>query len=541
VRTLVELLDHLDDDRGTTQLTFPETGERLAHREIPSRAWGVAASLARLGVTEGVTVGLLIGSVPEFLPAAFGVWASGGAIAVVPVPPMPVAADVVAAGLVPLLNGLHHLVVAEAHLDTARALQALRPDLTVLAVSDCAPTTARPALPAVPPESPAIVQFTSGSTARPKGVVLSHRAVLACFAATATASTVGPADVVVSWVPLFHDFGLITLLFGVWQGYEHHLVSAWRFIRHPRRVVEYVSTVGATVFGGPDFAYDRIAAAYGDGLLEGLDLRSWRLALNGGEPVKPATVTKLAQALGPAGFPGTAMLPVYGMAEATMSVACPRPGLAPKVLWLDRESLAQHRRAAIVPPGADHGTALVSVGQAVPNMDLRICDENGRAVAESDVGEILLRGPSLADRYFGDPETTAPLLRDGWLHTGDLGVRLDGALYIAGRAKDMIIVAGRNFFAEDVEDVVRGGMRESRGRCVAVADPDRERVVVVVESDDPANAQDLSSRLRSLVSSRLDLGAIDVHVVPRNTLPRTTSGKWQRGLTARYLRELSSL
>ncbi|GAA0362423.1 fatty acyl-AMP ligase [Actinoallomurus spadix] len=540
MRTLAELIDHLDDDRGGTQLVFPETGERLLHREIPERAWGVADSLGRLGVADGVLVGLLIGSVPEFLPAAFGVWAAGGAVTVIPVPPVPAAPSAVAAGLAPMLDGVRHLLVAEAYEEIARELHALRPDLAVLAVRDCAPAAVRPASSVVRPTSPAIVQFTSGSTARPKGVVLSHRAVLACFAATAVASTVNPDDIVVSWVPLFHDFGLITLLFGIWQGYEHHLFSAWRFIRRPREVIEHVSACRATVFGGPNFAYDRIAAAYSDNsLLGGLDLSSWRLALNGGEPVKPGTVNDIARALGPAGLAATAMLPVYGMAEAVMSVACPQPGTPPKVAWLDRESLAQHRRAVVVPEGTDHGTGLVCVGHAVPDMELRLRDEHGRDVLDGEVGEIVLRGPSLADGYFDTPGSPAgPLLRGGWLHTGDLGVRLDGELYIAGRAKDMVIVAGRNFFAEDVEDVVRAGMPGGHGRCVAVADHDRERVVVVAETDDLATAADLSVRLRALVSSRLDLGAVDVHVVPRNTLPRTTSGKWQRALTARYLREL---
>ncbi|MBP2471942.1 acyl-CoA synthetase (AMP-forming)/AMP-acid ligase II [Crossiella equi] len=537
--TLAELLDHLADDRGDTEVVFPETGRRLRHRELPPLAWGLAGTLARHGVGQGTVVGLLIGSVPEFLPAAFGVWAAGGAITVLPVPPVPTDPASVAAHLATALGPVRHLLVADAGVAIAEHLHRLRPDLVVLPAHDLAPGQAPRSL-APAPGSPAVVQFTSGSTARPKGVVLSHRAVLACFASTAVASSVGPADRVVSWVPLFHDFGLITLLFGVWTGYEHHVFTAWRFIRRPRQVVEHLSASRATVFGGPNFAYDRIAAAYADGVPAGLDLSAWRLALNGGEPVKPATVTDFTTALRPAGLSGTTMFPVYGMAEATMSVACPPPGQAAHALWLDRETLAAQRLARPVPDGVAHGTGLVSVGAPVPGVELRLLGEHGGQVADGAVGEIVLRGPSLAEGYLDDPAATAAVFRDGWLHTGDLGVHVAGQLFVAGRRKDMVIVAGRNFFAEDVEDVVRTALPGGRGRCVALADTERERIVVVTETDDPATAPELSLAVRTLVSATLDLGAVDVHVVPRNTLPRTTSGKWQRGLTARYLRQLTT-
>ncbi|QFZ18609.1 AMP-binding protein [Saccharothrix syringae] len=537
VTTLAELLDHLDDERGDAVVAFPETGQRLSHREVPALAWGVADALLRAGVGEGSVVGVLAGTEPDFLPAVFGVWVAGAAVTVVPVPPMPTRPEQVADGLAALVARLDHLVVAEGLLAVAAELAGRRPGLRVVRVRDCAPKP-RPAC-AARPGSTAVVQFTSGSTARPKGVVLTHAAVLACFASTAVASGVRADDVFVSWVPLFHDLGLITVLFGLWSGYELHLFSPWHFVRRPRRVVEHLGAVGGTVFAGPDFAYDRLAEAYGDGVLNGLDLRSWRLALNGGEPVKPGTVDRFSRALAPAGLSDRAVFPVYGMAEATMSVACPRPGGPTRVAWLDREALADRRTALRVPDGAEHGTGLVSVGRPVPGMSLRLVAADGTEVADGQVGEIALRGPALTSGYLDDPEATARAFRDGWLHTGDLGVRLDGELHVAGRLKDMIIVAGRNFYAEDVEDVVRAALPTGRGRCVAFADHERERIVVALETGDPAGAAELSARVRGLVSARLDLGAVDVHAVPRNTLPRTTSGKWQRALTARLFRRLT--
>ncbi|WP_434444157.1 AMP-binding protein [Lentzea sp. E54] len=538
VPTLTALLDHLTEERGDAVVAFPERGVRVTQAEIPAKAWGVAAELLRAGVTEDSVVGVLVGTEPGFFPAVFGVWAAGGAISVLPVPPMPAPAEHLAAALAPAVRELGHLIVADAQLAVAEELHRRQPELKIIRLGDCAEGTRME--PIARPESAAIVQFTSGSTARPKGVVLSHAAVLACFAATAESSTVGPDDVVVSWVPLFHDFGLITLLFGMWQGYEMHLFSAWHFVRRPRQVLEYISEVGGTVFGGPNFAYDRIADVPRSGPLDGLDLSSWRLALNGGEPVKPATAERFTLALAPAGVRETAMLPVYGMAEATMSVACPQPGRPVKAVWFDRDSLAGKREAIRVADGAQHGTGLVSVGRPVPGLSLRLVGDGGLDVAEGAVGEIVVRGPSLSSGYLRDPEATAAAFRDGWLHTGDLGVRVDGELYVAGRRKDMIIVAGRNFFAEDVEDVVRKGLQDGRGRCVAFADHDRERIIIAVETQDMAKATDVSIQVRKLVSATLDLGAIDVHAVPRNALPRTTSGKWQRALTARHFRNLTN-
>lgn len=534
VSTLAELIDHLDDEQGDVLVAFPGSGQRLRHADVPALAWGVADELLRAGVVQDQVVGVLSGSEPDFLPAVFGVWGAGGAITVLPVPPMPTPADRVAEALMPLVSQVDHLVVAESQIGMAQDLVRRRPELRVVHVGECTPkprvaSTARP-------ESPAVVQFTSGSTARPKGVVLSHSAVLACFASTAVASSVGAGDVFVSWVPVFHDFGLITILFGLWSGYEVHLFSPWHFIRRPRQVIEHISAVGATVFGGPDFAYDRVAEAYGDGVLDGLDLRRWRLALNGGEPVKPATVERFSTALAPAGLSAGTLFPVYGMAEATMSVACPAPGVPAQAVWLDREALADRRVAVRVPDGAAYGTGLVSVGRPVPGMALRLLTDDGTEVPDGAVGEIVLRGVALASGYLNDPEATAAAFRSGWLHTGDLGVQIDGELYIAGRRKDMIIVAGRNFYAEDVEDVVRAALPAGRGKCVAFADHDRERIVVVVETSDA----ELAGRVRALVSARLELGALDVHGVPRNTLPRTTSGKWQRALTGHLFRRLTS-
>ncbi|SDP88770.1 AMP-binding protein [Lentzea jiangxiensis] len=535
--TLAELIDHLDDEHGGVLVHFPGTGHQMCHADVPALAWGVAEELLRAGAEEGSVVGVLSGTEPGFLPAVFGVWAAGGAITVLPVPPMPTAPETVAAALGPVAELLTHVVVTDSQVDVAEHLVARHPALRVVRVSDCTPkprvaSTARS-------ESPAVVQFTSGSTSRPKGVVLSHSAVLACFASTAAASSVAAGDIFVSWVPVFHDFGLITILFGLWSGYELHLFSPWHFIRRPRQVVEHMSAVGATAFGGPNFAYDRIATAYDDGLLDGLDLSRWRLALNGGEPVKPSTVARFSAALAPAHLSPGVLFPVYGMAEATLSVACPKPGAPARTLWLDRESLGDRRAAVRVPDGSPDGIGLVSVGRPVPGMELRLLDDDGTEVADGSVGEIALRGPSLMTGYWDDPDATATAFRDGWLQTGDLGVRVAGELYVTGRRKDMIIVAGRNFYAEDVEDVARTVLPPELGRCVAFADTDRERVVVVLETTDPATDAELSTRVRGLVSARLDLGAVDVHAVPRNTLPRTTSGKWQRRLTSRLFRRLT--
>lgn len=538
VGTLAELLDCLDDGRGGAQLVFPESTERLAHRDVRARAWGVSEALLRAGVEPGGLVGILARTGPETPAALFGAWAAGAAISVLPVPPLALDPARLAQRLTPIAQRLTHLLVDSSLLPVAEALSGLCPRLRVIPLARCAPAP-RPARVQPPaPSDTAIVQFTSGSTARPKGVQLSHAAVLHCCASTVQASGVHAEDVLIAWVPLFHDFGLITLIIGFWLGFEEHLFSPRRFISAPAEVVRYLGDNGGTLFGGPNFAYDRIIEAVGDGGTGSRELARWRMAMNGGEPVKPGTATAFAATMGRHGVPRGAMLPVYGMAEATMSVACSTPGAEPRMAWLDRRALIDHGEAVAGRPDSAGSTGLVSVGAPVPGLALRLVDAACAPVSDGRVGEIEIRGPSVTSGYLDDPEASAAAFRDGWLRTGDLGVRIDGELYVAGRRKDMIVVAGRNFFAEDVEDVVRPLAGVYRRRCVAVSDPEAERIVIVAETEDTAAGPALGIRIRAAVTSALELDAVDVQLVPPGTLPRTTSGKWQRALTARYLRSL---
>jgi len=539
VRTLAELADHLTDERGDTRIIAPETGRELAHRQIPALARGVTSWLLDHEVRPGDVVGLLIGAVPEFFVAAFGAWQAGCAITVLPTPPIPTPADTVARSLTRLLDQVDCVLVADALLPVAQQVSAMHPRLKILRYADCPADGAlyKDALPR--PESPAVVQFTSGSTARPKGVVLSHRAVLACQTSTRLAGATSSRDVYASWVPLFHDFGLITAIHTLWLGAEHHLFTAWHFIKRPRDYVEYLGRHRVTISGGPNFGYERMIEACTNGLPEGLDLSAMRMFLNGGEPVKPATVDRLQEVFGPAGLSDTAMTPVYGMAEVTMSATCSPLDRPPVCTWFDRDALIGERRAVPAAPATPGGVGLVAVGSVVPGLELELRTEDGRIAANGEVGEIHLRGDAVASGYLNDAAASADTFQHGWLRTGDLGVQVDDLLYIAGRRKDMIIVAGRNFFAEDVEDVVRAAHPAAEA-CVAFADTERERLVVVAEIADLATAEKVSVELRARVSGVLGLGELDVFAVPRNSLPRTTSGKWQRQLTAKFVRTLTT-
>ena len=385
-----------------------------------------------------------------------------------------------------------------------------------------------------PPDDPerlTILQFTSGSTAAPKGVMLPDRCVGANIDAIIAGAGISEADRAVSWLPLYHDMGLIGLLMTpMLTGFELVLGAPQDFLAAPANWLQWISEYRGTITAGPNFSYALAARALRRA--GGLDLSSWRLALNGAETVDPTAVEAFCAAAGPHGFDARAAYPVFGMAEATLGVTFPEVGEGMTVDTVDRHAL-EHDRVAVPAVDRDAGRRLAFLGRPLPGFELRIVDPRTRqARGEREVGELELRGPSVTPGYYRNPEATAAAIVDGWLRTGDLAYVVDGRLVVCGRLKDMIIVGGRNVFPEDVERAAAAVDGVRAGNVIAFGSDrrrGREAIVVVAEtkSDDLHLVHD---SVIDLVCDAVGVPPVDVVLVRPGTLPKTSSGKLQRSL-----------
>jgi acyl-CoA synthetase (AMP-forming)/AMP-acid ligase II len=375
----------------------------------------------------------------------------------------------------------------------------------------------------------ALLQYTSGSTGKQKGVMLTHRNLLANLRAIGAGMALCPEDVVVSWLPLYHDMGLIGLMLGtLYWGMSLVTMSPVDFLRRPARWIRVLSQHQATLTAGPNFAFSLVARKIRSADLEGIDLSSCRAALCGAEPIHPPTIEGFVRRFEPCGFRPGAFFPAYGLAENTLAVSFSELGRPPHVEEVD--ALRMETEGRVVPAGPGGKTRkIVSVGRPLDTVDVDVVDPEGSSVGEGALGEVVVSGPSVMAGYFNDPDATAQVLRDGRCHTGDLGFQLDGRLYISGRRKDVVIKAGRNYLAEDLEAAAAAvpGVRPG-GLCVfAIENRTRgtEEVVLVAECKQGEGLGDtLSQRVSEATGCRPDR----VELVPPRTLPKTSSGKIQR-------------
>lgn len=378
----------------------------------------------------------------------------------------------------------------------------------------------------------AFLQYTSGSTGNQKGVMLSHENLLSNIRAIGNWLQFKPDDIAVSWLPLYHDMGLIGLM--ICALYWDLLVIAMSpvdFLRDPSRWFKIISDHRGTMSAGPNFAYSLAARKVRPADLEGIDLSSWRLALCGGEPIFPSTIERFTQRFKPYGFQPEAFFPAYGLAEGTLAATFSDLDSPPRLAYLDPTGLNVQGQAISISPG-NGSRAIVSVGKPVKHVEIRVVDPENRQLDEGLLGEVLVRGPSVMKGYFDNPEETAKTIVGGWLYTGDLGFILEGNLYITGRKKDMIIQAGRNYFAEDVEAAASGvkGVRPGGLCAIAVENPDRgtEDMVLVAEISKGSDRDSLSSKLKTTIFEATGCRPDQVVLVPPRSLPKTSSGKLQR-------------
>jgi fatty-acyl-CoA synthase len=520
-----------------TGITFVVGGgeDIVGWGDLHQQAKAHAAALQARGVRPGDHVALLSPTTRPLVTAIQGTWLAGATIVVLPLPMRLSSIDEFAAQTRQRIrNADAALVVVDAEL---AAFVAPEPgDPPMVGFADLAGDPTAWVRPPDDPHRLAILQFTSGSTSDPKGVMLPDGALCANLDAVATAARLDPDDdVLVSWLPLYHDMGLVGLLtLPMATGTPLVLGAPQDFTARPARWMEWVSTYGGTATAGPNFSYVLATRA----LLRSdeLDLSRLRVALNGAEPIDPDQVEAFVEAGRRHGLRPEAVFPAFGMAEVAIGGTFPPPLSGMVTDCIDRRVLETERYAAPAEHGSPGSRRLARLGRAVPGLEIRVVDpDTGAVLHDREVGELEIAGTSVTTGYYRRPDANAELFHDGWLRTGDLAYLLDGELVMCGRIKDVIIVGGRNVFPEDVERSVGELEGVRAGNVIAFGvdgERGRETLVVVAET----KSDDLTSVRRHVHDRVLDVVGVpakDIVLVAPGTLPKTSSGKLQRSLCMR--------
>lgn len=379
------------------------------------------------------------------------------------------------------------------------------------------------------------LQFTSGSTGGPKGLIVSHGHVLKFLDAYVDALPIERDDVMVSWLPLYHDMGLVTgLVLPLVTEIPTVLMAPTYWVRDPVTLMRAFHEYRGTICNMPNFAWDHCTRSIRERDMAGIDLSSWRRAGCGGEPIRHATLERFSRRFSAYGLRANPFVAGYGMAENVMTATQMRGGRV-RVDWIDPRELQTAGRAAPTPPTSAGALPVVSNGPPLKGTEIRIIDEQANTLPERHLGEILIRSPYLMHGYYRRPELNAGVLRDGWLHSGDLGYLVDGELFVCGRKKDLIIVAGHNVHSEEIEVVAESVAGVQPGRAVAFGVMDErlgtERPVVVCELQPDITGDDtrrVDRELRQLVLQQLDVALGDVQFVTKGWIIKTSSGKLAR-------------
>ncbi len=509
-------------------------------------------ALQALGLRKGDRCGLILPQNEDFVLAFLGAIRAG----VVPVPIYP------PLGLGPMqayLDNTRHILAksgARAVLTTAAikrslgAVQEACPELEqVLAIEGLRESLEPLRPPTVRPSDVAFLQFTSGSTSRPKGVTLTHEALRAnalCIMRDGLRAD-PEADMGVSWLPLYHDMGLIGFVLApLFHRVSVTFLPSLLFLKRPVSLFQAITRHRGTIAFQPNFAFALAVKRIRERDLEGLDLSSWRVAGCGAEPIRPETLETFAETFAKVGFRREALLPSYGLAESSLAVSFSALGGGLQTLAIDAERLAATGQAVPVEPDSPGAARLVSCGSAFPDHEIRIFSmddtESAAPLPEGEVGELRLHGPSLMTGYWEDLERTRGALAGRFLRTGDLGFLHEGQVFLCGRAKEVILLNGRNYYPQDLEwEAGRvPGVRKGSAVAFGFGDPaaDRERVVVAFEAADalvgPGAAvrrEALSSAVRQAVREGLGLALDDALPLSPGALPKTSSGKLRRAAT----------
>jgi len=387
----------------------------------------------------------------------------------------------------------------------------------------------------------ALIQFTSGSTNDPKGVLLSHFNLMSNIKSIGDAMQIQPNDVVVSWLPLYHDMGLIGCwLSPLYYGRPVVIMSPMQFLTRPERWLWAIHYHKATISAGPNFAYDLCIKRIATKEIEGLDLSSWRLALNGAEAVNPNTVERFIQKFSKYGFRDTSYFPVYGLAESCVAVCFPPLNRAPIIDRISQDDYQTRQVATPVKDSKEASVRFVCCGKAIPNHQIRVVDANDTILPERVIGSLQFQGPSTMQGYYDNPQASAHVFHKEWCDTGDFAYMVDGEIYITGRKKDIIIRAGRNLYPEVIEEVTSqiDGVRKGCVAAFGVNDEQKgtEKLIIVAETKETGKfvKENIIKKIIENVSVSTGMPPDEVVLVKPQTVPKTSSGKLQRAQCKQY-------
>ena len=540
--TLIELMERNRDSRQSITYLEGETDSRdLGFGELHERALGILWHLQRLGARRGDKLLLFLGSNEQFIDAF---WAAilGGIV------PVPVALGISDEHRMKLLRiarrlGEPYLYSERRSLDRIGAFAAQAGETQLFdalrrrafLVDDLDDISRAGSAQRVGAADPAFIQFSSGSTAEPKGVVLTHGNLTANIQGITEAAQLTERDVSLSWMPLTHDMGLIGFHLAMFANRVHaHLMPTELFIRRPLLWLSFATRLRASILCSPNFGYRHYLKVLGERAVEGLDLSSVRLIFNGAEPISIELCEEFLSRLATARLPPHSMYPVYGLAEASLAVSFPPAGAPLRSITLNRHRMNAGDAAQPVPATDRDAIRLVAEGAAIPYCRVRITGDDDREVSEERIGHVQISGENVTRGYFDDPAAnSAAFTADGWLRTGDLGLVHGGDLYICGRDKEIIFVNGQNYYPHDLEEIAQRASGLELGKVVAAGvrprGADTEQLVVfVLHRSGAEEFLPLARDVARLVNERTGLEVAEV--VPVKRIPKTTSGKIQRHL-----------
>jgi acyl-CoA synthetase (AMP-forming)/AMP-acid ligase II/acyl carrier protein len=540
--TLVDILENNRKvDRAVTYVLGENEERRVSYADVHARALGILYHLQAMGAQRGDKMIIFLSNNEQFMD---GYWAAvcGGVI------PVPVAVGIsdehrhkllrIAAKLGdPLLYTDRKSLERIATLAQESGQQALFDKLKVrtFLADSITDISKQGKLHRPLPSDTAFIQFSSGSTSEPKGVVLTHANLVANIKSASAPTQFNDNDVTLSWMPLTHDMGLIGFYLMHFTARAHvHIMPTDVFVRRPLLWLQTAAKKRVTITCSPNFGYRHLLKVLGDRKLEGLDLSSIRLIFNGAEPISVELCNEFMDKLAYTGLKKRAMFPVYGLAEASLAVTFPPVGTDYRWIRLNRHKLNVGDAIEANPAESRDSLELMAVGSPIPDTEVRIADDARAPLPEGRSGHILIRGPNVTRGYYGDEAATKQAIdADGWLDTGDLGVFLQGQLYITGRAKEIIFINGQNYYPYDLENIAQRAPGLELGKVVAAGvrrpgSQTDELTIFVLHRSGMDEFLPIATAVARLVNEHAGLEV--AQVVPVNRIPKTTSGKVQRHL-----------